>query len=144
MVDKSDGVRNHFVYRYFDAAGDLLYVGCSHRPAIRWAEHKTTRPGMCAAVTKVKISGPYCYTKAREIERAAIRTERPLCGWTPDKQREKVLRSKWIDERISTLRFGGVPYFDAVKVAVAEAEDVWPDPMRSPYDPPPAPAQTPA
>lgn len=135
-VDKRDNVRNHFVYRYFDAAGDLLYVGCSHRPEVRLAEHRSMRPGMCAAIAQIKVSGPYCYKTARGIERDAIRTEDPICGWTPDKQREKVKRSQWIDRRIAQLRRAGVPLSDSVSAACDEADAVWPDPRSSPYDPP--------
>lgn len=135
-VDKSNDVRNHFVYRYFDSAGDLLYIGCSHRPEVRWKEHKTSRPGMCAAVTKVTMAGPYSYTKAREIERAAIRAESPICGWTPAKQREKVRRNQWIDNRIGELRNRGFGIAEAIRNAVNHAEDAWPDPMACLYDPP--------
>lgn len=133
-VDKSDSVRNHFVYRYFDAAGDLLYVGCSHRPEIRWKEHKSSRPGMCAAVVKVTMSGPYSYTKAREIERLAIRAENPICGWTPEKHREKTQRNQWIDRHILGYRAQGLAVSDAIHRAVSDADEVWPDPMISPYD----------
>ncbi|UUG69899.1 G-I-Y Y-I-G endonuclease [Gordonia phage Morkie] len=133
-VDKSDAVRNHFVYRYLNADGDLLYVGCSHRPEIRLREHRSTRPGMCAAIARIKVSGPYCYKKAREIERQAIRTEEPICGWTPAKQRDKDARNRWIDARTADLRESGVAYRDAVTTAVAEAEASWPHPMHELYD----------
>lgn len=134
-VDKSDDVRNHFVYRYFDADGVLLYVGCSHRPETRLREHRSQRPAMCAAIARIKVAGPYCYKTAREIERAALRTEEPICGWTPAKHREKVRRDQWINSRVDQLvTEDGMPYFRAVKVAVSEAERDFPDPMASPYD----------
>ncbi|QAU07146.1 G-I-Y Y-I-G endonuclease [Gordonia phage Asapag] len=135
-VDKSDAVRNHFVYRYFDADGDLLYVGCSHRPEIRLREHRSTRPGMCAAIARIKVSGPYCYKTARGIERDAIRTEEPICGWTPAKQRDKVARSQWIDRRTAELVQRGISFRDALVAACDEAEATWPHPMHDLYDPP--------
>ncbi|USH45550.1 G-I-Y Y-I-G endonuclease [Gordonia phage Phabuloso] len=136
-VDKSDDVRNHFVYRYYDRDAHLLYIGCSVHPEARFSEHKAQRPGMCRAVAYVKMFGPYSYTKAREIERQQIRAEETMCGWSPAKQREIRARSRWIDQRIKrVIAESGASYTDAIKVAVAEADEVFPDPMESPYDPP--------
>ncbi|QLF83853.1 G-I-Y Y-I-G endonuclease [Gordonia phage Moosehead] len=135
-VDKSDDVRNHFVYRYYDRDAHLLYIGCTVHPEARFKEHRNMRPGMCRAVALVKVSGPYSYTKAREIERAQIRAEETMCGWSPAKQREKVARSKWIDNRIKAVcAQQGMRYTQAIKVALAEADEWFPDPMESPYDP---------
>ncbi|UYL87797.1 G-I-Y Y-I-G endonuclease [Gordonia phage OneDirection] len=135
-IDKSDDVRNHFVYRYYDRDAHLLYIGCTIHPEARFKEHRSMRPGMCAATVYVKISGPYSYNKAREIEREQIRAEDTMCGWSPAKQREKSARDRWIDSRIEvTVAETGMRYAEAIKVAVAEAAEWFPDPMESPYDP---------
>lgn len=137
-VDKRDDVRNHYVYRYYDADGWLMYVGCTVRPKARLVEHRNQRPGMCAAIAEVKLSGPYSYRIARELERQALSTEEPICGSTPEKDAEKRVRDAWIDTRSRRLMAAGdgMTFTQAIRVAVAEADEWFPDPMESPYDPP--------
>ena len=120
--------RDHFVYRVYDAAGELLYVGCTKRLDKRWTEHRTERPGMVAAMARIQLQGPYGRDRAREIERQAIRTEEPLLGWTPTKHREECARRRWINGQIRELVDGGVDVYEAIAQAVDEADDVFPDP----------------
>lgn len=90
-------VRNHFVYRLFDDAGALMYVGCSMRPMKRIKEHQSMRPEMVARIAKVKVQGPFNYQTAREIERAAIQTEEPLVNGPAARSqaRQQDLHRRW-------------------------------------------------
>ena len=89
-------VRNHYVYRYYDLHGVLLYVGCTMRPEKRWREHQQDRREMSKRVRTVRMQGPYNYDTAREIERVALRTERPVYAVTPQDQAAKQRRRGWI------------------------------------------------
>ena len=78
-VDRSDSTRNHFVYRYFDSQGRLLYVGCAVNLDRRWQEHRLTRPGMASQVSAARIAGPFCFQVARSVERKAPSNPKALC-----------------------------------------------------------------
>ncbi|WP_432794456.1 GIY-YIG nuclease family protein [Rhodococcus ruber] len=125
--------RDHFVYRMYDAAGALLYVGCTKRPELRWKEHRSVRPHMIRRVQRVHLFGPTTRTKAREIEYFAIRNEGPEFGWTPKKHAAKVARNRWIDDRLRFHVSGGMELSDALTLAVDEAEALIPDPMADEY-----------
>lgn len=87
-------LREHFVYRAFDAAGRLLYVGCTMNLDRRHQEHKYGSQWY-AAMTSVKLSGPYNYTTARRLEKEAINTEGPLQnGQEPGNMAARRARSK--------------------------------------------------
>lgn len=123
-------IRDHFVYRVYDAAGQLLYVGCTKRLDKRWAEHKAERPGMVAAARRFRLQGPFARVTARELERVAIRSEEPLIGWTPAKHREKCARNRWIKDRVRELCDSDDPQdiYAAITQACKDADDVFPDP----------------
>lgn len=122
---RDPGVRNHYVYRYFNAEGRLLYVGCTMRPELRWKEHRAFRPGMALMVAKVRMQGPYNFDTAREIERVAIATEGPLYGMTPEKRAQRAKKSRFIDRKVDALTGAGISFHDAVDAAVADAEYVF-------------------
>lgn len=65
------GLRNHFVYHVYNASGEVIYIGCTRRPEMRWREHKQdcTRRKMVAEAHRFKMFGPYDYATARRIER---------------------------------------------------------------------------
>ena len=128
MSESAPVVRDHFVYRVFDAEGQLLYIGCTMRPSKRWAEHKIERPGMVAAAARFRVQGPYPRPVARALEKQAIRTEEPLLGWTPAKHRENCGRRRWTDRRARELHGSGVEVWDAIRQACDESDDVLPDP----------------
>lgn len=106
-VDRSDSTRNHFVYRYFDSQGRLLYVGYAVNLDRRWQEHRLTRPGMASQVSAARIAGPFCFQVARSVERKALESEGPLYGWTPLKQS---IKQRW-DARGGDQPIN--PYWDA-------------------------------
>ena len=117
--------RNHYVYRYFDAAGALLYVGCTMRPALRWHEHKAQRPAMCRRVARVRMLGPLNFDTARAIEKRAIETEEPIYGLTPAKYAVRQSKSAYTRRRMSELMKAGTYWADASHIAVAEAEALY-------------------
>jgi len=74
MSDHAD--LRHYVYRFFDADGQLIYVGCTHKPEQRIAIHQYTMwwaPQI--ARTKIKVYADKASARAAEAE--AIRNERP-------------------------------------------------------------------
>lgn len=51
----------HFVYRFFDAAGEILYVGCTHNLHKRMVEHACEKPwwGQVAEVESTEYTNGY-------------------------------------------------------------------------------------
>lgn len=78
-------LREHFVYRAYDARGWLLYVGCTKQPTARWREHVADRKWAPKA-RRFRLAGPYTYATARDLEHAALRDENPKYGMTPAKK----------------------------------------------------------
>lgn len=118
-------VRNHYMYRYFDADGRLLYVGCSMRPRVRWEEHKSWRPQMTSQVARVRLVGPLNYDTARAIEKAAIETESPVFGMTPEKYAVRRCKSKYTNQRYLELVADGLSWPTALRHACHEAEEIY-------------------
>ena len=66
----------HAVYRLYDTAGDLLYVGMSHDPELRWKSLASTKPWWPKVARKtVEWVGDFPAT--RDVEASAIKDERP-------------------------------------------------------------------
>lgn len=65
-----------YLYRYFDAAGVLLYVGATRRLKQREQEHRAWSPWWSLVASKT-VQGPYSEDVAHEHESKAITTERP-------------------------------------------------------------------
>lgn len=68
----------HYVYRLYDATGDLLYVGCSADPFKRFKGHRAENRHWIEDVVRGRISVFPTSTLAHEAEREAIRTEHPF------------------------------------------------------------------
>ena len=100
---RTEPVRDHYVYRCFDAAGRLLYVGCSVRPLTRLREHRTDNKEWVPYVAQVKMQGPFTYKKARSLERQALLTEQPAHGETPLRISAKTRREHWTGRRTVEL-----------------------------------------
>lgn len=65
------------LYRFYDAAGQLLYVGITRNLATRWSQHQTEKSWWPAVARKTVVM----YGSRREAELAegrAIRSESPL------------------------------------------------------------------
>jgi predicted GIY-YIG superfamily endonuclease len=72
----------HYVYRLYDATGDLLYVGWSKNPHMRLRQHKQDNPHWAFDVTRGRISVFPDRDSALAAEKEAIRTEHPFWNIT--------------------------------------------------------------
>jgi len=63
------------VYRFFDDAGDLLYVGSTWQPHLRWVDHQRKSWFLEAATITVEHFDDV--EQMKRAEQRAIRTERP-------------------------------------------------------------------
>lgn len=116
-------LREHFVYRCYDADGRLLYVGCTRRPDARWRQHKADRHYWTADVARTRMAGPYNYDTAREIERVALRDEYPIHAVTPQRISAKNRRYGWVRRRAAELLVGiPTPSFEVLIEAYDKAE----------------------
>jgi predicted GIY-YIG superfamily endonuclease len=98
-------VGDHYVYRCFDADGDLLYVGCTQDVARRMSNHRRNRKARASIALQSlmashTVEGPFPTREAAEAAEAeAIRTEQPLLnlqfhsspGWIQDRRLERYL-----------------------------------------------------
>jgi predicted GIY-YIG superfamily endonuclease len=64
------------VYRFHDAAGDLLYVGMTRNPRARFHNHAADKPWWPEVDAKA-IEWLGSWSEAHAAERAAIRAEKP-------------------------------------------------------------------
>jgi len=74
--DAEKGIKDTYVYRYFDADGRLLYVGQTADPERRHKSHKS-RASWFPAVARREVQGPLAKQLALCVEFAAIRLEGP-------------------------------------------------------------------
>lgn len=116
---RADYRREHFVYRYYDAAGRLLYVGCSMRPEKRLKEHKYGNAEMHSQIVKIRMQGPYNFKTARAIEYAALSNEYPAYGWTPQRQAEFTAKSRMYNAAYLEARDAGLSMERAGQMASA-------------------------
>lgn len=70
----------HYIYRCFDAAGRLLYVGCTSDMKKRMKVHRyNTKSDLWRLMARHEVSEPYAgWIAAHDAEVAAIRDECPL------------------------------------------------------------------
>lgn len=66
------------LYRAFDAAGTLLYVGISTNPEQRWREHAISKAWWRSDVSRKTIEWHESRTAAGQAEAVAVRTESPV------------------------------------------------------------------
>ena len=66
---------SHYVYRYFDVAGNLLYVGCTNNPHRRELQHRTS-PWHSESAS-LTVGEPMSRNDALAEERRAIADESP-------------------------------------------------------------------
>ena len=80
-ADQEFEARENFVYRYFDRAGQLLYVGVTNAPENRHRGH--ARKPWYRQIARKTLTPYSCRSAALAAERHAIATERPLHNGTP-------------------------------------------------------------
>jgi hypothetical protein len=68
--------RPHALYRFFDAGGDLLYVGITNDPGRRWGRHANDKPWW-HEVDRIEIERYPDRTSVLAAERKAIHDEHP-------------------------------------------------------------------
>lgn len=76
-VENLTFLRWFYVYRYFDSAGKLLYIGTTGDPYTRWTQHRRRSP-WAADVASVSLEWFAYEDLAYLRERALIRAEAPL------------------------------------------------------------------
>lgn len=72
----TDGPTRHALYRFYDADGQLLYVGITADPGSRWRKHAHDKPWW-HDVANITIETHPTRADVLEAERAAILTEKP-------------------------------------------------------------------
>jgi len=85
------------LYRHFDAAGDLLYVGCSSN-AIRRTEQHEAQAHWFPDVATITVQHFASVSEALSAEKAAIRAEGPkynVRGKLPELQQTAEDREEW-------------------------------------------------
>jgi len=70
-------MKHHFIYRFFDARGALLYVGCTSNVARRFTRHRERSEWFKSAARHTIESGR-TFKNARRREREVIYKEKPL------------------------------------------------------------------
>lgn len=66
----------HALYRFFDAGGDLLYIGITNDPGRRWGRHASDKPWW-QEVDRIEIERHPDRESVLTAERKAIREEHP-------------------------------------------------------------------
>lgn len=72
----------HYVYRYFNADGRLIYIGCSKNPWTRYRTHRQDSRLWIDEVARGRISVFPDRETALAAEKAAIIAEKPLYNKT--------------------------------------------------------------
>lgn len=75
--------RTHYVYRCYDKAGQLLYIGCTEDVEARMQVHRSSWHNPASAylslhMDRYEVEEIVGRTAARKAERAAIKAEAPL------------------------------------------------------------------
>ena len=101
----------HFVYRYYNDEGRLLYVGCSKDPWTRYKTHRQDSRLWINEVTRGRISVFPDQPTALEAERLAIIAEKPLYNRTHRwENREGWSAQDYVDYARGLLRTSHHPY----------------------------------
>jgi predicted GIY-YIG superfamily endonuclease len=66
----------HCIYRVFNTAGDLLYIGCSRTPCARLSVHGSSQ-SWAAEMARIEIVWFENEPEAKRAEAEAVRTESP-------------------------------------------------------------------
>ncbi|WP_443079066.1 GIY-YIG nuclease family protein [Streptomyces sp. NBC_01498] len=111
------------LYRLFDEAGALLYVGISHKPDVRWGQHSEQK-AWWPAVAQRAVEWHETRSGAEKAELAAIATERPsTTRWALPLTRSALPPESHPPARsVSTLRSGAFSVRRPTPSAVTAAQ----------------------
>jgi predicted GIY-YIG superfamily endonuclease len=101
------------LYRHFNAAGELLYVGISLSPTTRLYQHRSGARWF-REISSVTVEWFDCRQFAETAERQAIKSEKPRYNIAHADNQKPVAKTGryWVHE-IETGRYDGC-YFDSV------------------------------
>lgn len=77
VTDGDLSAREHFVYRAFDAAGALLYIGRTKHPRRRWVQHQKAGAPWVPLTASCRMTGPLDYVAAHRLESELIASGQP-------------------------------------------------------------------
>lgn len=110
----------HVLYRFWDAKGELLYIGITLRLAGRIAAHRIEKEWW-SSVSRITIEHHESRPSALEAEAAAIRAERP---------RWNVIHNSERDDRPATLQSAPWSAEDMLSICT---ECLWPSDFTAPH-----------
>jgi len=117
-------VMRHYVYRFLNADGRLIYVGCTYNTDKRFAFHKANM-WWADQVDRIKIKVYPNKALAREAEKWAIRNENPRWNILG----KFAYMSEWIEQDfldyIAAIENSGVALADVRRQRLQKAKDVY-------------------
>jgi len=115
--------RDTFIYRNYDANGELLYVGVTNNLSRRRRGHKASSSWFPLVANSV-VAGPYPRATALALERQAQIHERPQYGDTPERRSLRATHTHAARRRLVELMTAGVPSTQAVEEALRHADQL--------------------
>ena len=114
-------IRDHFVYTAYDAAGRVLYVGCTKDLRSRQAAHRTQSDWYPHAA-RFHLRGPFTREVGREVERERLAIERPLYAFHPARRTLLAVKRRIAGREQARMLANGLDFSSAVFAAGAVAE----------------------
>ena len=111
--------RDTFVYRAYNADGELLYIGITNAPDRRRREHRSDAIWE-QEIHRVRMSGPYPRPVAAEIERRGLAVEEPLHGDTPARRSARGRATASDRRHLRALIEEGMEPLSAARAVLAE------------------------
>lgn len=68
---------SYWLYRTYDEAGELLYVGVTKQGVLRWAEHQRRGSSWVSSFARIEVERYDTEDEALEAERHVIADEKP-------------------------------------------------------------------
>lgn len=133
MSENATELRTHFVYRFFDGDGHVLYVGCTKDIVRRLKSHRQDNRHFFHRIARITQQGPFPQLRALQLEKRLIEELRPVFGSTPERRQRLAEKKNWITARSRELCGGRPPrqvpvqeYLRLTEIARSEAERLFP------------------